>query len=56
MNASGWLPVTFPASTPEREPLARVDFHLTSAEREAAARHQARLVTHRNQPQKRRYA
>jgi hypothetical protein len=56
MTASGWLPVTFPASTPEREPLARVDFHLTDAERAQAARHQAQLTTHRNQPQKRRHA
>lgn len=49
-----WQPATIPATTPDpRGEL--IEFSLTDAEREAAARQQAHLETHRNDPQKRRH-
>lgn len=54
MNANHWQVVTIPANTPERG--EQVEFRLDTADREEAARIQAALVTHRNEPQKRRPA
>lgn len=46
-------PVTIAARTPEPEPLEFLEFHLSDAEREKAAKVQAELALHRNAPQKR---
>lgn len=44
-------PVTIPATQPPR--VDQVEFEMTEAERERAARDQARLERYRNEPQKR---
>lgn len=47
-------PVTIPATQPQR--VEQVEYHMTEAERQKAARDQARLERYRNEPQKRRRA